>query len=257
MPPLSSGAYLPAQRALRPRPAGPLARLLAQLRRRPRLRVPARDRPPRVRPRHHPPRPRQQLRASLRRRRDQLRPADEGGLPPLPRRDGDLDQGRLGHVARALRPGRRRASTCSPRSTSRCARLGLDHVDIFYSHRLDGSTRWRRRWARSTPPVRQGKALYVGISSYDAEHTREAAAILADLGTPLLIHQPSYSMLNRWIEDEGLLEAADELGVGVIAFTASRPGPADREIPGRGSRRTRGARSRTTAPSRAPGSTRR
>ena len=72
--------------------------------------------------------------------------------------------------------------------------------------------------------VRQGKVLYVGISSYDAERTRQAAAILRDLGTPLLIHQPSYSMLNRWIETEGLLEATAELGVGVIGFTALAQG---------------------------------
>jgi L-glyceraldehyde 3-phosphate reductase len=72
--------------------------------------------------------------------------------------------------------------------------------------------------------VRSGKALYVGISSYSADDTRKAAAILADLGTPLLIHQPSYSMLNRWIEAEGLLEATEELGVGVIGFTALAQG---------------------------------
>ena len=72
--------------------------------------------------------------------------------------------------------------------------------------------------------VRQGKALYVGISSYDAERTRQAAAILRDLGTPLLIHQPSYSMLNRWIESEGLLDTAAELGIGVIGFTALAQG---------------------------------
>ncbi|MBS1886996.1 MAG: L-glyceraldehyde 3-phosphate reductase [Actinobacteria bacterium] len=104
------------------------------------------------------------------------------------------------------------------------ARLGLDYVDIFYSHRLDGSTPLEETMGALDTAVRQGKALYVGISSYDAEHTRRAAAILADLGTPLLIHQPSYSMLNRWIEDEGLLEAAGELGFGVIGFTALAQG---------------------------------
>ena len=78
--------------------------------------------------------------------------------------------------------------------------------------------RSRRRWARSTPPCAQGKALYAGISSYSAEKTREAAAILRDLGTPLLIHQPSYSMLNRWIEPD-LLDALGELGVGCIVFS--------------------------------------
>ncbi len=103
-------------------------------------------------------------------------------------------------------------------------RLGLDYVDIFYSHRLDASTPLEETMGALDAAVRQGKALYVGISSYDAERTREAAAILRDLGTPLLIHQPSYSMLNRWIETEGLLEAADELGAGVIGFTALAQG---------------------------------
>ncbi|MGN6202621.1 MAG: L-glyceraldehyde 3-phosphate reductase [Solirubrobacterales bacterium] len=103
-------------------------------------------------------------------------------------------------------------------------RMGLEYVDIFYSHRLDASTPLEETMGALDAAVRQGKALYVGISSYDAEHTRQAAAILEDLGTPLLIHQPSYSMLNRWIETEGLLEATAELGVGVIGFTALAQG---------------------------------
>ena len=103
-------------------------------------------------------------------------------------------------------------------------RLGLDYVDIFYSHRLDGTTPLEEAMGALDIAVRQGKALYVGISSYDAERTRQAAAILRDLGTPLLIHQPSYSMINRWIETEGLLDAAAELGIGVIGFTALAQG---------------------------------
>jgi L-glyceraldehyde 3-phosphate reductase len=103
-------------------------------------------------------------------------------------------------------------------------RMGLEYVDIFYSHRLDASTPLEETMGALDAAVRQGKALYVGISSYDAERTRQAAAILRDLGTPLLIHQPSYSMLNRWIETEGLLEATAELGVGVIGFTALAQG---------------------------------
>jgi len=103
-------------------------------------------------------------------------------------------------------------------------RIGLDYVDIFYSHRLDGTTPLEETMGALDTAVRQGKALYVGISSYDAERTRRAAAILRELGTPLLIHQPSYSMLNRWIETEGLLEATAELGVGVIGFTALAQG---------------------------------
>ena len=104
------------------------------------------------------------------------------------------------------------------------ARMGLDYVDIFYSHRLDGSTPLEETMGALDTAVRQGKALYVGISSYDADRTRQAANILRDLGTPLLIHQPSYSMLNRWIETDGLLDVAAELGIGVIGFTALAQG---------------------------------
>ncbi len=98
-------------------------------------------------------------------------------------------------------------------------RMGLDYVDIFYSHRFDPDTPLEETMGALATAVQSGRALYAGISSYSAERTREAAALLADLGVPLLIHQPSYSMLNRWIETEGLLDAAGELGVGVIAFT--------------------------------------
>src|SRR5882757_4702335 len=103
-------------------------------------------------------------------------------------------------------------------------RIGLEYVDIFYSHRLDATTPLEETMTALDAAVRQGKALYVGISSYDVERTRQAAAILRELGTPLLIHQPSYSMLNRWIEDEGLLDTAGELGIGVIGFTALAQG---------------------------------
>jgi L-glyceraldehyde 3-phosphate reductase len=98
------------------------------------------------------------------------------------------------------------------------ARMGLDYVDIFYSHRFDPETRLEETMGALDTAVRAGKALYVGISSYSAEKTRESAAILRGLGTPLLIHQPSYSMLNRWIEPD-LLDAAGELGVGCIVFS--------------------------------------
>src|SRR5215468_11561960 len=97
-------------------------------------------------------------------------------------------------------------------------RMGLDYVDIFYSHRFDPETPLEETIGALDAAVRQGKALYVGISSYSAEKTREAAEILRSLGTPLLIHQPSYSMLNRWIEPE-LLDALGELGVGCIVFS--------------------------------------
>src|ERR687893_1867746 len=97
-------------------------------------------------------------------------------------------------------------------------RMGLDYVDIFYSHRVDPDTPLEETMGALDAAVRQGKALYVGISSYSADMTRKAAAILKDLGTPFVIHQPSYSMLNRWIEG-GLLDALGELGIGCIAFS--------------------------------------
>ena len=96
-------------------------------------------------------------------------------------------------------------------------RMGLDYVDIFYSHRADPDTPLEETMGALDTAVRQGKALYVGISSYGPELTREAIRILRDLGTPLLIHQPSYSLLNRWIE-RGLLDVLGEEGVGCITF---------------------------------------
>jgi L-glyceraldehyde 3-phosphate reductase len=128
-------------------------------------------------------------------------------------------------------------------------RMGLDYVDIFYSHRADPDTPLEETMGALDTAVRQGKALYVGVSSYSAERTREAARILRELGTPPLIHQPSYSLLNRWIEPE-LLDALEELGVGCIVFSplaqgmlsdkyldgvpegsrASRPGTLSREL---------------------------
>jgi L-glyceraldehyde 3-phosphate reductase len=128
-------------------------------------------------------------------------------------------------------------------------RMGLEYVDIFYSHRFDPETPLEETMGALATAVHQGKALYAGISSYSAAKTREAAALLRDLGAPLLIHQPSYSMLNRWIEPE-VLDALEEEGVGCIAFSplaqgmltdryldgvpegsrASRPGSLSREL---------------------------
>ncbi|MGA6170417.1 aldo/keto reductase [Streptomyces sp. NPDC012600] len=102
-------------------------------------------------------------------------------------------------------------------------RLGVEYVDIFYSHRPDPDTPLEETMGALDTAVRQGKALYVGLSNYGAEETREAAAILRDLGTPLLIHQPRYSMLDRRPED-GLLTALDELGVGSIAYSPLEQG---------------------------------
>lgn len=97
-------------------------------------------------------------------------------------------------------------------------RMGIDYVDIFYHHHFDVTTPLEESMGALDTAVRQGKALYVGISSYSPERTREAVRILRDLGTPLLIHQPSYSMLNRWIEDR-LLDVLEEQEVGCIAFS--------------------------------------
>jgi L-glyceraldehyde 3-phosphate reductase len=98
------------------------------------------------------------------------------------------------------------------------SRMGLDYVDLFYSHRFDPETPLEETMGALDTAVRQGKALYAGVSSYSAEKTAEAYAILRGLGTPLVIHQPSYSMLNRWIED-GLLDTLGELGIGCIVFS--------------------------------------
>lgn len=98
-------------------------------------------------------------------------------------------------------------------------RLGLDYVDIFYSHRFDPDTPLEETMGALDQIVRSGRALYAGISSYNSRRTAEAVAILKDLGTPCVIHQPSYNMLNRWVENDGLLDRLDDLGIGSIVFT--------------------------------------
>ncbi|MEU3604421.1 L-glyceraldehyde 3-phosphate reductase [Streptomyces sp. NPDC035033] len=97
-------------------------------------------------------------------------------------------------------------------------RMGLDYVDIFYSHRFDPETPLEETMGALASAVRQGKALYVGVSSYNAEQTAEAARLLKEMGVPALIHQPSYSMINRWIEDDGLLDTLETAGMGCISF---------------------------------------
>ena len=106
--------------------------------------------------------------------------------------------------------------------------MGLDYVDIFYSHRFDPSTPLEETMGALSSAVRQGKALYVGISSYSPQRTEEAARLLRELGTPLLIHQPSYSMFNRWIE-RGLLDVLEREGVGAIVFSPLAQGDAHRQ----------------------------
>ncbi|MBL4645985.1 MAG: aldo/keto reductase, partial [Rhizobiales bacterium] len=98
-------------------------------------------------------------------------------------------------------------------------RMGVDYVDIFYSHRFDPDTPLEETMGALDHIVRSGRALYVGISSYNSERTRQAVAILNELGTPCVIHQPSYNMLNRWVERDGLKDTLKELGIGSIAFT--------------------------------------
>jgi L-glyceraldehyde 3-phosphate reductase len=98
-------------------------------------------------------------------------------------------------------------------------RMGLEYVDIFYSHRFDPDTPLEETMGALDAAVRQGKALYAGISSYNAQRTREAAAILKRLGTPCLIHQPSYSLVNRWLETDGLLDTLADEGIGAIVFS--------------------------------------
>ena len=98
-------------------------------------------------------------------------------------------------------------------------RMGLDYVDIFYSHRFDPNTPLEETCGALDHIVRSGRALYVGISSYNSRRTREAAAILKSMGTPCIIHQPSYSMINRWIEKDGLVDTLEELGIGSIVFS--------------------------------------
>jgi L-glyceraldehyde 3-phosphate reductase len=122
-------------------------------------------------------------------------------------------------------------------------RMGLNYVDIFYSHRFDPDTPLEETMGALDHIVRSGRALYVGISSYNSKRTREAAAILKDLGTPCIIHQPSYNILNRWLERDGLKDTLSDLGIGSIAFTPLAQGMLSRKylngIPD-GSRATQG-----------------
>ncbi|MEV6551674.1 L-glyceraldehyde 3-phosphate reductase [Streptomyces sp. NPDC051597] len=123
------------------------------------------------------------------------------------------------------------------------ARMGLEYVDIFYSHRFDPETPLEETMGALASAVQQGKALYVGVSSYTSEQTAEAARILREMGVPALIHQPSYSMINRWTEDDGLLDTLEEAGMGCISFVPLAQGLlTDKYLTGipEGSRATQG-----------------
>lgn len=122
-------------------------------------------------------------------------------------------------------------------------RMGLDYVDIFYSHRFDKDTPLEETMGALASAVQQGKALYVGVSSYTAEQTAEAAGLLKEMGVPALIHQPSYSMINRWIEDDALLDTLEGAGMGCISFVPLAQGLlTDKYLKGipEGSRATQG-----------------
>ncbi|MBY8845267.1 aldo/keto reductase [Streptomyces sp. SP2-10] len=148
------------------------------------------------------------LRADLARYRDELVISTKAGYLMWPGPYGEW--GSRGHLLSSL--------------DQSLARMGLDHVDIFYSHRHDPDTPLEETMGALHTAVQQGKARYVGVSNYSAEQTREAARILAGLGTPLLIHQPRYSMLDRRPEDEGLLDTLDELQVGSIVYSPLEQG---------------------------------
>ena len=127
-------------------------------------------------------------------------------------------------------------------------RMGLDYVDIFYSHRFDPDTPLEETMGALDYIVRSGRALYAGISSYNSERTREAVAILKDLGTPCLIHQPSYNMLNRWVERDRLKDTLEELGVGSIAFTPLAQGMLTKKYLGGIPENSRASQGKSLAP---------
>ena len=127
-------------------------------------------------------------------------------------------------------------------------RMGLDYVDIFYSHRFDPDTPLEETCGALDHIVRSGRALYAGISSYNSARTRQAAAILKDLGTPCVIHQPSYNLLNRWVEKDGLKETLAELGMGSIAFTPLAQGILTRKYLGGIPEQSRAAQGKSLDP---------
>ena len=179
----------------------------------------ARHLPEGVRSRDHPFRSRQQLWSAAGFGGGGVRRNPAHRFRRLARRDGHLHQGRLRHVARTLRRmGQPQISAVEPRPEPEAHGSRLCRYLLFASIRSRHAARGND--GRAGPaPCASGKALYVGISSYNSQRTREAADILRRLGTPFIIHQPSYSMLNRWVEEDGLLDTLDGLGIGSIVFS--------------------------------------
>ena len=211
---------------------------------RPAARDEPRDRAARVRPRRHALRPRQQLRAAVRLGRGELRPAPAQDLAPVPRRARHLDEGRLRHVAGPVRRLGARASTCSRASTRASRRMGLDYVDIFYSHRVDPDTPLEETMGALDTAVRAGQgALRRHLVVLGRADRARRPRSCASSGTPLLIHQPSYSMLNRWIERGACSTSSATQGIGCIVFSPLAQGMlTDRYLDGipDGSRASRG-----------------
>ncbi len=256
------GSPVPLRRQQRPAAAGHLAGPVAQLRRRHALRAPARHHPPRLRPGHHPVRPGQQLRPALRLRRGELRAHLRQGPRALPRRAGHHHQGRLAHVVRPVRL--ERLAQARPRPASRHsldAHGPRPRRHLLLAPHRPRHARSRRRWARWPRPCTRARPATSGISSYSPARTAEAARILRELGTPLLIHQPNYSMFNRWIEAE-LLDVLDDDGAGCIPFSPLAQGLlTDKYLDGvpegsRGPRRASPSRATSSARRTSPASAR-
>ena len=229
---------------------GHLARTVAQLRRRQGVRRTACDPAQGFRPGRHSFRPGQQLRSPARERRDELRAAPARGLRPLPRRARHRHQGGLPHVGG---PVRRVGLAQVPRRESRP--VAATHGTRVRRHLLQPPpgprTPLEETMGALDHAVRSGKALYAGISSYPPQQTLEAARILEDLGTPLLIHQPRYSMADRWTEkgSPNLFQALDEVGAGSIVFSPLAQG-LPRTATSPGSQKALVRRRRTSSPPR-------
>ena len=161
---------------------------------------------------------------------------------PVPRRAGHLHQGRLPDAPRPVRRVGLAASTCCPRWTPRCSGWASTTSTSSTPTASTRTPRSRRRWARSPPPSSRARRCTRASPPTTREQTAEAARLLREMGVPALIHQPSYSMINRWTEDDGLLDTLEDGGHGLHLLRAARPGPAHRTSTCRASRRARAPR---------------